>query len=308
MEINHLVSIAPMMGWTNRFQRYFMRLITRRSLLYTEMIHANALTRGQREKLLKFDVSEHPLAIQLGGSEATSLAEAAKIAADYGYDEINLNIGCPSARVQAGRFGACLMLEPMLVAKCLAAMQAVVNIPVTVKCRLGVDKKDSYDFLTHFISTIVENSHCRHFVIHARSAWLQGLSPKENREIPPLRYDYVYQLKQQFPTLHISLNGGIKTLAEINTHLPHVNGVMIGRAAYHNPYFLAHVDREFYHDQHAIPTREDISSSYHTFVKQQLVNGSTSKHMTAHMLGLYHGQAGGKLWRKKVTELEFKSA
>lgn len=306
MEINRTISIAPMMDWTDRFQRYFMRLITQRSLLYTEMIHANAVLHGTREKLLAFDPIEHPLAIQLGGSNVKALVEAAKISADYGYDEINLNVGCPSDRVQAGRFGACLMAEPTLVAECLAAMQAAVKVPVTIKCRTGIDKHASYAFLNSFVTHIAQHSDCKIFIIHARSAWLKGLSPKANREIPPLHYDYVYQLKQDFPSLQIILNGGVNPSADINTHLQQVTGVMIGRAAYHHPYALIHVDRDFYQDEHVILTREEILTAYQPFVQQQLSKGIALKGITRHILGLYHGQENGKLWRQKLTIFNFK--
>ncbi len=297
-----LISIAPMMDWTDRYQRYFMRLITKHSLLYTEMIHANAIVRGDRKKLLHFDASEHPLALQLGGSDPLVLAEAAKIAEEWGYDEVNLNVGCPSERVQSGSFGACLMAEPKLVGQSIAAMKNAVKIPVTVKCRIGIDKADSYDFFKNFIQIVQAESGCNIFIVHARSAWLKGLSPKENRDIPPLHYDYVYRLKQEFPDLTISINGGIKTHTEITEHLQHVDGVMLGREAYHNPYFLATVDRDYYGDNHAIPTRAEILQSYVPFLEQHVAEGVPLKHMTRHILGLYQGQSGAREWRRKLTE------
>jgi tRNA-dihydrouridine synthase A len=302
--IDRRISIAPMMDWTDRFQRYFMRLITRHALLYTEMIHANAVTHGDRKKLLAYDASEHPLAVQLGGSDPQQLSEASQIVADFGYDEINLNVGCPSDRVQAGRFGACLMAEPELVADCLAAMQAKVNIPVTIKCRIGIDKADQYEYLKNFVSTVINNSDCKIFIIHARSAWLKGLSPKENRTVPPLRYEYVYQLKQEFPHLTICLNGGIKDHTDIKTHLEKIDGVMLGREAYHNPYFLASIDQAYYASEAPIPTREEILAAYEPFIQQQIESGISRKQITRHILGLYHGQPGGKLWRKQLSEAE----
>lgn len=299
--LDRKISIAPMMDWTDRFYRYFLRIITKRALLYTEMVHANAVLHGDRERLLKFDSLEHPVALQVGGSDPKVLAECALIAEQYGYDEININIGCPSERVQAGSFGACLMAEPNLVAECVAAMQAKVKIPVTVKCRIGIDKNDQYEYLYNFIST-VQQAGCEAFIIHARSAWLKGLSPKENREIPPLRYDYVYRLKQDFPELNISINGGIKTIEAINTHLEQIDGVMIGREAYQNPYVLANFDQEFYADTHAVLTRQEIMAAYLPFMEAQLAQDVPLSAMTRHLMGLFQGQPGARQWRRSLSE------
>ncbi len=238
----HLFAVAPMMELTDRHCRYFFRLFSQHTLLYTEMIHSQAILKGNRDTLLSYHPAEHPLALQIGGNDPHQLAECAKIAEDYGYDEINLNIGCTSNRVQAGRFGACIMAEPQLVAECIAAMQNVVKIPITVKTRLGIDNHDSYDDLNNFIQTVASGG-CKIFTIHARKAWLKGLSPKENREVPPLRYEYVYQLKKDYPHLVILINGGITELSAAKNHLKYVDGVMLGRAVYQSPHLLAEVDQ-----------------------------------------------------------------
>jgi tRNA-dihydrouridine synthase A len=300
--INRLINIAPMIDWTDRFQRYFMRLITRHALLYTEMIHANAIIKGDRHRLLGFDKTEHPVALQLGGSKPQALAEASKIGADYGYDEINLNLGCPSDRVQAGRFGACMMAEPDLVVDCLHAMQAQVTLPVTIKCRIGIDRQDEYDFFYQFIKKLYEETVCRVVIIHARSAWLQGLSPKENREIPPLRYDYAYQIKKDFPRLQVIINGGIKNRESIKEHLQHTDGVMIGREAYHNPYFLSEMDRDFYGDLKAPLSREEVLEHYADFIEKELALGTPLAPMIKPLLGLFHAQAQGRAWRRMLSE------
>ena len=242
MDASHQFCVAPMMDWTDRHDRFFLRLITRHARLYTEMVTADAIRFGDRARLLDFDAAEHPLALQLGGSDPVTLAEAAKIGEDWGYDEINLNVGCPSDRVQSGAFGACLMREPDLVAECMAAMREAVNIPVTVKCRIGVDDQDPETALTQLVTSCREAG-VEVFIIHARKAWLEGLSPRENREIPPLDYPLVYRLKQQFPDISIIINGGIETLDQTQTHLAQVDGVMVGRAAYKTPYFMADIDR-----------------------------------------------------------------
>lgn len=299
--IDRRLSIAPMLDWTDRHCRYFLRLITPHALLYTEMIHVNAVLKGERKKLLDFDPSEHPVALQLGGSTPDALAEAAKIAEDYGYDEVNLNIGCPSERVQAGSFGACLMAEPYLVADCVAAMRAAIKIPVTVKCRIGIDKEDSYDFFKNFISTLKAVG-TEIFIIHARSAWLKGLSPKENRDIPPLRYDYVHRLKEEFPELTIVINGGIKSPQEIAAHLSIVDGVMLGREAYHNPYLLAELDSQIYADLRIIPSRLDLLEAYLPYVEQQVQADVSFSSIKRHLLGLYYGQQGGRIWRQYLSE------
>lgn len=298
--INRRLSIAPMMDWTDRFDRNFLRLITKHALLYTEMVHVNAILKGDAQRFLKYDSVEHPIALQVGGSCPASLSQCAVIAEDYGYDEININVGCPSERVQAGSFGACLMAEPALVAECVAAMQSKVNIPVTVKSRIGIDKSDSYEYLYNFVD-IIQKAGCQVFIIHARSAWLKGLSPKENREIPPLKYDYVYRLKQDFPHLSISINGGIKNIEQVTTHLQHVDGVMIGREAYNNPYSLANVDQQLYGDDHPILTRQEVIEAYIPYVEQQLKQGIALTQITRHLMGIFQGQPGAKLWRRHLT-------
>ncbi len=298
---SHRFSIAPMLDWTDRHCRFFLRLLTKKALLYTEMITTGAILHGDHDRYLAFNEAEHPVALQLGGSDPTDLAQCAKIAEEYGYDEVNLNIGCPSDRVQSGRFGACLMAEPELVADCISAMQSKVKIPITVKTRIGIDEQDSYEALTHFINT-VSRAGCQTFIIHARKAWLHGLSPKENRSIPPLRYDVVYQLKRDFPRLNIIINGGITTLDEADQHLNHVDGVMLGRAAYHNPYLLTEVDQRFFNEMVAIISREAIIEQLLPYVEAQKNLGVHVKHITRHILGLYQGVSGGKRWRRYLSE------
>jgi tRNA-dihydrouridine synthase A len=299
--VNHRFSVAPMMDWTDRHCRYFLRLITKHTLLYTEMITSSALIRGHANYLLQYDSFEHPIALQLGGSDPQELAAAAQLGEQFGYDAINLNVGCPSERVRSGSFGACLMLEPELVRDCVAAMRQAVNIPVTVKCRTGIDKIMSYSFLKNFVQ-VVSEAGCQTFIVHARNAWLKGLSPKENREIPPLRYDYVYRLKEELPKLEIILNGGIKTHAEAAQHLAYIDGVMIGREAYHNPYWLALVDYLFYGDEHSIPTRQELINAYLPYINQQLHMGVRLNNITRHLLGLFHGQPGAKQWRRYLSD------
>lgn len=301
MNNQHLVSVAPMLDWTDRHCRYFHRLLTTHTLLYTEMITTGAILYGHRKHLLSYSSQEHPIAIQLGGSDPAELAECAQIAQDFGYDEINLNIGCPSDRVQSGRFGACLMAEPELVARCVEAMQNVVTIPVTVKTRIGIDNKDSYEALIYFINCIAETG-CQKFIIHARKAWLNGLSPKENREIPPLRYDVVAQLKRDFPYLTFILNGGIKTLDEINEHLAQFDGVMLGREAYQNPYILAFIDQKYYDSASIIKSREQVIELLLSYIEQELSNGRSLIHITRHILGLFQGQPGARHWRRYLSE------
>ncbi len=293
--------IAPMMDWTDRHDRYFLRLITRHALLYTEMVTTGAILHGDRERLLGYDPAEQPLVLQLGGSDPVELAACAVIAEDLGYREVNLNVGCPSDRVQSGRFGACLMAEPELVAECVAAMQAAVDIPVTVKTRIGIDDKDSYAELTHFVA-VNATAGCRTFIIHARKAWLKGLSPKQNREIPPLRYEVVYQLKEDFPELEIVINGGISTLDQVQEHLEVVDGVMLGRAAYQNPYVLAQVDRRFFAETKNTPTRHQIIERLIPYVEQQLCRGVYLSSITRHILGLFQGQPGARTWRRYLSE------
>ena len=290
-----------MMDWTDRYDRYFLRLITTRALLYTEMVTANAVLHGDRERLLGFDPAEHPVAAQLGGSEPAALAGAARIAADFGYDEINLNVGCPSDRVQTGRFGACLMAEPALVADCVGAMRAAVEVPVTVKCRIGIDDQDAEEALARFVETVAATG-CDTFIVHARKAWLQGLSPKENREIPPLDYDRVYRLKAARPDLTIVINGGITTLDAAEEHLALVDGVMLGRAAYQNPYLLADVDRRFCGDSRAAPTRTEIINGLVPYIERRMAEGVPLNHITRHILGLYQGVPGARAWRRYLSE------
>jgi tRNA-dihydrouridine synthase A len=299
--INRRISVAPMMKCTDRHDRYFLRLITQHSLLYTEMVTSAALIRGDAQYLLQFDPFEHPLALQLGGSDPKELADAAQLGESFGYDEINLNVGCPSERVRSGSFGACLMLEPELVRDCIAAMCNVVKIPVTVKCRIGIDREMSYDFLKNFVQ-VVNEAGCTTFIVHARNAWLNGISPKENRDIPPLRYDFVYRLKDELPNLEIIINGGIKTHAQIAEQLEYVDGVMIGREAYGNPYMLAEIDALFYDDNHAVPTRQKIIESYLPYVQSQLAQGEKLNSMTRHILGLFHGQSGARHWRRYLSD------
>ncbi|TBV74410.1 tRNA dihydrouridine(20/20a) synthase DusA [Pseudoxanthomonas winnipegensis] len=293
------LSVAPMMDWTDRHCRAFHRVLAPGALLYTEMVHANAVLQGDRERLLGYDASEHPVALQLGGSEPERLAAAARIGQDYGYDEVNLNVGCPSDRVQAGRFGACLMKEPALVAECIAAMRAAVSIPVTVKCRLGVDELEDYAHFAGFIDTVAATG-CDTFIVHARKAWLDGLSPKENREIPPLRYEWAYRLKRERPQLTISLNGGIADLEAIATHLTQVDAVMLGRAAYHDPYLLYRADAQLAGTQ--VRPREELLRALRPYVEAALARGVALKHITRHVLGLYAGQPGGRQFRQILSE------
>ena len=288
-----------MMDWTDRVCRAFHRTLAPGARLYTEMVHAQAVIHGDRERLLGFDPMEHPVALQLGGSEPAALAQAARIGADRGYDEINLNVGCPSDRVQAGRFGACLMREPVLVAECVAAMRAVVSIPVTVKCRLGVDEQEEYGTLLEFIDTVAAGG-CDTFVVHARKAWLKGLSPKENREVPPLRYGHVYRLKQERPALRILINGGITTVDAARAHLAQVDGVMLGRAAYHDPHVLHRLDAALAGT--AEQPREALLRAFLPWVEAQLARGLALRHVTRHILGLFHGQPGGRAFRQILSE------
>jgi len=294
------ISVAPMMDWTDRHDRYFLRLIAPDIKLYTEMITAQALKHGDVARLLQFHANEKPVVLQLGGSDPILLAQAAKLGEEWGYDEINLNCGCPSPRVSKGNFGACLMLEPSLVADCVAAMHANIAIPVTVKCRIGVDHEDSYEALQFFISQIAEAG-CKTFIIHARKAWLSGLSPKENREIPPLRYDVAAQVKKDFPNLKIILNGGIKNLFQLEEHLQTFDGVMIGREAYHNPYFLSQIQAKYFTDK-PILARKQVIEKFLPYVGDQLQNGVKLSNITRHILGLFHGMPGAASWRRYISE------
>ena len=290
-----------MLDWTDRHCRFFLRLISCRVLLYTEMVTTGAVLHGDRERLLGFNLPEKPLALQLGGSDPADLAECARIGEGWGYDEINLNVGCPSDRVQRGRFGACLMAEPELVAECIAAMASAVRIPVTVKTRIGIDERDSYEELAHFIATVAAAG-CETFIIHARKAWLSGLSPKENREVPPLRHDIAAQIKRDFPKLEIILNGGIQSLEEAKVHLETFDGVMIGRAAYHNPYLLADADRLLFGEAHSPLPRRAVVESMLPYIQAELDRGVRLHSISRHLLGLYHGQPGGRLWRRHLGE------
>jgi len=290
-----------MMDWSDRHCRYFWRLLTKRARLYTEMVTTGAILRGDRERFLRFNPEEQPLALQLGGSDPAALAECARIAEDYGYDEVNLNCGCPSDRVQEGRIGACLMAEPNLVADCIAAMRAQVRIPVTVKHRTGVDDLDTEEHLHQFITTIAQTG-CNVFIVHARKAWLQGLSPKENRDIPPLLYERVFALKQHCPDLTIVINGGITGIAQSRELLQRVDGVMMGREAYHNPFVLAQVDREIYGDDPPSLTRDQVLDAFIPYCERQIGSGARLNHMARHILGLYTGQPGGKRFRRFLSE------
>ena len=290
-----------MMDWTDRHCRVFHRLLTRRALLYTEMITANAIIHGKRAQLLDYSPEEHPVALQLGGSDPALLAEAARIGEAWGYDEINLNVGCPSDRVQGGHFGACLMATPELVARCVGAMIAAVRLPVTVKCRIGIDDQDSEADLERFVSSVADAG-CRTFIVHARKAWLQGLSPKENREIPPLDYDRVYRLKAAHPELIIVINGGIESLAAAGQHLAHVDGVMLGRAAYHTPWLLADVDAQVFGEAGPVRTRDAVLEALLPYAERHLAGGGRLNHITRHILGLYHGQPRGRLFRRFLSE------
>ena len=295
------LSVAPMMDHTDRHFRYFLRQLTRHTLLYTEMITTQAIIHGDRQKLLDFSPAEKPVALQLGGDNPQLLAECARIGQDWGYDEINLNVGCPSDRVQSGNFGACLMAQPALVAQCVEAMQKVVNIPVTVKHRIGIDDQDSYEDLVNFVD-IVSSAGCQRFTIHARKAWLQGLSPKENRTIPPLRYADVYRLKRDFPHLFIEINGGITQIEEIHDHLNHVDGVMIGRAAYENPYLFATIDRDIYQKSTSVPSREEIVERMMPYAERSLSQGFRLNQITRHLLSLFNGQPRAKFWRRTLSD------
>ena len=296
------ISVAPMMDWTDRHDRFFLRLISKRALLYTEMVTTGALLHGPRERLLAFDPAEQPVALQIGGSEADELARAAVFGQAAGYGEINLNVGCPSDRVQSGRFGACLMAEPETVARGVAAMIAAVDLPVTVKCRIGIDDMEDYPGLKAFVEQVAAAG-CRSFTVHARKAWLQGLSPKENREVPPLNYETVYRLKQELPELEIAINGGVLSLEEAEGHLAQgMDGVMIGRAAYQNPYLLAEVDRRFFGAAEEPPSRRQVIEGLLPYIEARLAEGTPLKSITRHILGLYNGLPGARLWRRHLSE------
>jgi tRNA-dihydrouridine synthase A len=295
------ISVAPMMDWTDRHCRYFHRLMSKHTWLYTEMVTTGALLHGDVPRHLAFNEEEHPVALQLGGSEPGDLARCATLAEQWGYDEVNLNCGCPSERVQRGAFGACLMSEPTLVADCVKAMRDVVAIPVTVKHRIGIDDVSEYGFVRDFVGTIADAG-CEVFIVHARNAILKGLSPKENREIPPLRYEFAYQLKRDFPALEILINGGVETYEEAQTHLEHVDGVMFGRQAYHNPWLLAGIDEQFYGAAASNLTRVDVEAQMAEYAERQLAAGGYLGAITRHMLGLYKGAAGARGWRRTLSD------
>ena len=298
---SHRFCVAPMMEWTDRHCRYFLRLISRRTFLYTEMVTADAVLYGDRNRVLGFSREERPVGLQLGGSDARKLAAAAKIGADYGYDEINLNIGCPSDRVQSGRFGACLMAEPDLVAECVAAMGEAAALPITVKCRIGIDDQDAEESLDRFVDGVAAAG-ARTFIVHARKAWLKGLSPKENRDVPPLDYSRVSRLKARRPELEIVLNGGIEFFASAKEHLGELDGVMLGRAAYADPYLLAEVDRDLFGLDEAPPSRLDVLDRFVPYVEAQLARGVRLNQMTRHILGLFHGQPRARAFRRHLAE------
>jgi len=297
---SHKISVAPMLDWTDRHYRYMARLISKHQLLFTEMVTTGAIIHGKGD-YLHYNEQENPVALQLGGSNPSDLAICAKKAQDYGYDEVNINVGCPSDRVQNGKFGACLMAEPTLVANAVDAMRSVVDIPVTVKHRIGIDDLDSYQFMTDFVGEVSEAG-CDTFIVHARKAWLSGLSPKQNREIPPLDYERVYQLKKDFSALTISINGGITSLEQAAEHLKHVDGVMIGREAYANPYTMSRVDSLFFDDHSEMLTRHQVVEVMLEYIEKHLSQGGKLNHITRHMLTLFMGLPGAKQWRRYLSE------
>jgi tRNA-dihydrouridine synthase A len=292
--------VAPMMDWSDRHCRFFHRLLSKRARLYTEMVTSGAVIHGPRDRLLGFDPAEHPVAVQLGGSDPDELVKASLICADYGYDEINLNVGCPSDRVQNGRFGACLMREPDLVAECVAAMKAAVSLPVTVKCRIGVDDQDPQHALFNMTER-VKAAGCDVLIVHARKAWLKGLSPKENRDVPPLDYSLVYQLKQNWPELPIIINGGIETMDAVQQHLNHVDGVMLGRTAYHHPEILLQVDPELFHESAPVRDAFEALEKLEPYIARHLEQGGALKHITRHLLGLFTGLPGARAYRRHLA-------
>ncbi|WP_439135707.1 tRNA dihydrouridine(20/20a) synthase DusA [Pseudomaricurvus sp.] len=299
--INRRFTVAPMMEWSDRHCRYLWRLISRHAVLYTEMVTTGALIHADPERFLRYNPDEHPLALQLGGSNPTDLATRSKMAEDWGYDEVNLNCGCPSDRVQNGMIGAILMAHPEKVADCIKAMQDAVSIDVTVKHRIGIDDMEDYPGMARFVETIAKTG-CKTFIVHARKAWLQGLSPKENREVPPLRYDMVHQLKREFPELEIVINGGLHTLEQCEEQVTGLDGVMVGREAYSNPYLLAEVDKRFYQDDHYIASRQEIAAQFVEYCQEQMNEGQLLKYMTRHMLGLFQGLPGARRFRRHISE------
>ena len=298
--MNRKVSVAPMMDCTDRHERYFLRLISKNVLLYTEMIVDEAINRGDKKKLLEFNINEKPVALQLGGSSANLLSQAAKIGEDFGYDEINLNLGCPSKKVEKNKFGACLMKEPNLVADCLSKMQSVTKLPVTIKTRIGYDNVEDYENFHKFISIIKETG-VKTFIIHARKAMLGKFTPKQNLNIPPLKYDYVYKLKKDFPKEQIIINGGITSVDEIKPHLEKTDGVMIGRAAYHTPYILAEIEKEIFNND-KVPSRQEVIEQLIPYIKNELNKGTRLNQIMRHTLGLFHGQNGASYWKRYLSE------
>ena len=298
--MNRKVSVAPMMDCTDRHERYFLRLISKNTLLYTEMIVDEAINRGNKKKLLEFNISEKPVALQLGGSSPELLAGAAKIGEDFGYDEINLNLGCPSRKVEKNKFGACLMKEPNLVADCLSKMQSITKLPVTIKTRIGYDNIEDYENFYNFIS-ILKQTGVKTFIIHARKAMLGKFTPKQNLNIPPLKYGYVYKLKEDFPEDEIIINGGISSVEEIGTHLKRVDGVMIGRAVYHTPYLLAKIEKEIFKNDD-IPSRQAVIEQLIPYIKDELKKGTRLNQIMRHTLGLFHGQSGASYWKRYLSE------
>ncbi len=294
------VSVAPMMDCTDRHERYFLRLISKNTLLYTEMIVDEAINRGDKKKLLEFNINEKPVALQIGGSSPKLLAEASKIGEDFGYDEINLNLGCPSKKVEKNKFGACLMKEPNLVADCVSKMQASTKLPVTIKTRIGYDNVEEYENFYNFIS-ILKSTGIKTFIIHARKAMLGKFTPKQNLNIPPLKYDYVYNIKKDFPKEEIIINGGITSVEEVNDHLKKTDGVMIGRAVYHTPYLLADIEKKIFKNQ-TIPSRQEVIENLIPYVKEELKNGTRLNQIMRHTLGLFHGQSGASYWKRYLSE------
>ncbi len=300
IRVDRTLSVAPMMEWTDRHCRYFHRLLAPSALLYTEMVTTGAIIHGDADRFLAYNPEEHPLALQLGGSEPEDLATCARIAEQRGYDEVNLNVGCPSDRVQRGRFGACLMLEPDLVRDCMSAMLDAVDIPVTIKTRLGVDDCYSYQYMSDFVGRVAESG-CTGFVMHARKAVLAGLSPKQNRDVPPLHHDWVYRLKKESPGLEIVINGGIDSVESVKNQLDHVDGVMLGRAAYHTPWLLAECQQQFF-ETHGVSRREDIIEPMNLYLERQVKKGTAVKHISRHLLGLFQGLPGARAWRRYLSE------
>lgn len=305
LDTSRKFSVAPMLDWTDKHCRYFYRLMSPSALLYTEMVTTGAIIFGKGE-YLAFNEQEHPVALQLGGSDAADMGRCAVQAQDLGYDEVNINVGCPSDRVKNGRFGACLMAQPDVVAECVRQMQSAVDIPVTVKSRIGIDDMDEYEDLTRFIEGVAEAG-CKHFIVHARKAWLQGLSPKENREVPPLKYERVYQLKQQFPYLHISINGGIKSVEDAQNHLKYTDGVMMGREVYSNPYILTDVEQALFDAEYQAPSREQVVEQMIPYTQQHIDQGGRAWHVIRHMLGIYQGQPASRVWRRYLSQNAIKN-